>query len=80
MTAFTVLRPWVLTSCPVNSPEEAKKTFVQLAEAKTGIIYVTEALAAVLKHEIDRYKDAIVPTVIQIPGIQRKTRAPESKG
>ena len=50
-----------LDICPVNSPEEAKKTFVQLAEAKTGIIYVTEALAAVLKHEIDRYKDAIVP-------------------
>lgn len=58
-----------LDICPVNSPEEAKKTFVQLAEERTGIIYVTEALAAVLKHEIDRYKDAIVPTVIQIPGI-----------
>lgn len=64
-----------LDICPVNSPEEAKKTFVQLAEAKTGIIYVTEALVAVLKHEIDRYKDAIVPTVIQIPGISGNTGA-----
>ena len=64
-----------LDICPVNSPEEAKKTFVQLAEERTGIIYVTEALAAVLKHEIDRYKDAIVPTVIQIPGISGNTSA-----
>ena len=58
---------------PVNGPEEAKQTLTQLAEAKTGIIYVTEALAAVLKHEIDRYKDAIVPTIIQIPGISGNT-------
>ena len=64
-----------LDICPVNSPEEAKKTFVQLAEERTGIIYVTEALAAVLKHEIDRYKDAIVSTVIQIPGISGNTSA-----
>lgn len=64
-----------LDICPVNDPEEAKKTFIQLAEAKTGIIYVTESMAAVLKHEIDRYKDTIVPTVIQIPGISGNTGA-----
>lgn len=64
-----------LDICPVNDPEEAKKTFIQLAEAKTGIIYVTEAMAVVLKHEIDRYKDTIVPTVIQIPGISGNTGA-----
>nr|WP_294464916.1 V-type ATP synthase subunit F [uncultured Sellimonas sp.] len=58
---------------PVESPEEAKKTLIQLAEEKTGIIYVTEAWAAVLKHEIDRYKDAVIPTVIQIPGVSGNT-------
>ena len=26
-----------------------------------------------MKHEIDRYKDAIVPTIIQIPGISGNT-------
>ena len=57
----------------VESPEEAKKTLIQLAEEKTGIIYVTEAWAAVLKHEIDRYKDAVIPTVIQIPGVSGNT-------
>ena len=46
---------------------------IQLAEEKTGIIYVTEAWAAVLKHEIDRYKDAVIPTVIQIPGVSGNT-------
>ena len=58
---------------PVESPEKAKKTLIQLAEEKTGIIYVTEAWAAVLKHEIDRYKDAVIPTVIQIPGVSGNT-------
>ena len=57
----------------MESPEEAKKTLIQLAEEKTGIIYVTEAWAAVLKHEIDRYKDAVIPTVIQIPGVSGNT-------
>lgn len=64
-----------LETHPVSSPEEAKETFLKLAEDGAGIIYITEALAAVLKHEINRYKDSIVPAVIQIPGINGNTGA-----
>lgn len=64
-----------LDAYPVNTPEEAKETFMRLADGKVGIIYITEALAAVLKHEIDRYKEALVPAVIQIPGVNGNTGA-----
>ena len=36
-----------LDTYPVKNPEEAKETFLRLAEEKAGIIYITEACAAV---------------------------------
>ena len=45
----------------------------QLAAQGYGIIYITEALAAELKHEIVRYQDQILPAIIQIPGISGNT-------
>ena len=64
-----------LDTYPVKNPEEAKETFLRLAEEKAGIIYITEACAAVLKHEIDRYKEQLVPAVVQIPGVNGNTGA-----
>ena len=60
---------------PVKEPEEAKELLARLCEEEFGIIYITEALAAVLTHEIDRYKSATVPAIIQIPGVSGNTGA-----
>ena len=60
---------------PAVDRKEIEAKLTALAENGYGIIYITEALAAVLKHEINRYKDSIVPAVIQIPGINGNTGA-----
>ncbi len=39
------------------------------------MIYITEALAADLKHEISRYQEQVVPAIIQIPGVSGNTGA-----
>lgn len=61
-----------LDTFPVASSQEAGEKLYQLA-AEYGIIYMTEALAADLKHEIARYQDQIVPAIIQIPGVSGNT-------
>ena len=51
-----------LSICPVRDAEE-------------GIIYITEALAAELPEEIERYKEQVMPAIIQIPGVSGNTGA-----
>lgn len=54
---------------PVETSEEAQKTFRQLAaNGNYAIIYVTESFFHPLSHDIERYKDSITPAVILIPG------------
>ena len=48
--------------------EAAREILHRLARENTAIIYLTEALAAGLEHEIARYKDALTPAIILIPG------------
>ena len=55
-TACWASRPWGWTSTP---PRRWRHT---------AIIYLTEELAAGLEHEIARYKDALTPAIILIPG------------
>ena len=43
-----------LDTFPVTAQEEAGERLHQLAAEGYGIIYITEALAAELKHEIDK--------------------------
>lgn len=45
----------------------------RLAAEDYGIIYITEALAAQLKHEIERYEEQVVPAIIEIPGVSGNT-------
>lgn len=61
-----------LDTFPVTSGGEAAEKLPQLA-SEYGIIYLTEALAADIKHEIARYQDQIVPAIIQIPGVSGNT-------
>ena len=61
-----------LDTFPVTS-QEAGERLHQLAAEGYGIIYITEVLAAQLKHEITRYEGQIIPTVIEIPGVSGNT-------
>lgn len=58
-----------LSIVPVSDPEEAKEKLRQLAGGKYGIIYMTEALAADLQHEIAKYQEQTTPAIILIPGV-----------
>lgn len=62
-----------LDTFPVTTHEEAGERLHVLAAKGYGIIYITEALAAELKHEIVRYQGQLLPAIIQIPGISGNT-------
>ena len=62
-----------LDTFPVSTREEAGEKLHQLAAGGYGIIYITEALAAGMKHEIARYQNQLIPAIIEIPGISGNT-------
>ena len=64
-----------LSICPVKTREEAVDKLKQLAAGKYGIIYITEAVAAELKAEIEAYQEQTLPAIIQIPGVNGNTGA-----
>ena len=64
-----------LSICPVKTREEAKNKLKQLADGKYGIIYITEAVAAEIKEEIEKYQEQTLPAIIQIPGVSGNTGA-----
>ena len=53
---------------PADTAEEARPILHRLAREDTAILYLTEQLAAGLEAEIARYKDALTPAIILIPG------------
>ena len=53
---------------PVQDKEAGARTLRQLADQGYGVIYITEELAAGMEAEIARYKDALTPAIILIPG------------
>lgn len=57
-----------LDTFPVTAQEEAGERLQELAAGGYGIIYITEALAAGMKHEIARYQNQLIPAIIEIPG------------
>ena len=57
-----------LDTYPVGSVEEARQTIHQLAKSDCSVIYLTEQLAKDLEDVISRYKDALRPAIILIPG------------
>lgn len=64
-----------LDTYPVRDLEEARRTLMKLASEQFGIIYVTEAVAAEIGNEIEKYREALTPVIIQIPGIRGNTGA-----
>ena len=60
---------------PVSTLEEGEKQLRILAMGgKYGVIYITEALAAEVKTEIERYREQLIPAIIQIPGVSGNTQ------
>lgn len=62
-----------LDTFPVTDPVEASKKLRQLAEGEYAVVYITEALAAQIQAEIDRYRLAPLPAIIPIPGVSGNT-------
>ena len=57
-----------LEVCPVSSAEEGPLALHRMAKENYAIIYMTEQLAQTLQPEIAKYKDAVTPAIILIPG------------
>lgn len=64
-----------LDTFPVSDVQEGEKVLRRLAEGDYAVIYITEALAAELSHEISRYREQVLPAIIQIPGVSGNTGA-----
>ncbi|MFA0815636.1 MAG: V-type ATP synthase subunit F [Anaerofustis sp.] len=58
---------------PVTDATEAGKLIRKLSEGQYAVIYITEALAAVASHELEKYKTEILPAIIPIPGATGNT-------
>ena len=57
-----------LDTYPVTGPGEAREKIRELAGTDCAVIYLTETLAKDLGDVLDRYKDAVQPAIILIPG------------
>ena len=63
-----------LSICPVKT-QEGEEELRRLATGDYAVIYITEALAAQIPHEIARYREQVLPAIIQIPGVAGNTGA-----
>ena len=57
-----------LEVCPVSDAEEGRAALHRMAKENYAIIYMTEQLASQIPGEVARYKDALTPAIILIPG------------
>ena len=64
-----------LDTYPLSDEKEAEKQLHQLVLAQYAVIYITEELAAQIPHEIARYREQVLPAIIQIPGVAGNTGA-----
>ena len=60
---------------PVSDIQEGEEELRILASGDYAVIYITEALAAQIPHEIARYREQVLPAIIQIPGVSGNTGA-----
>ncbi len=60
---------------PVSDAQEGETTLQRLAEGGYAVIYITEALAAQVFREIEKYQGKMFPTIVQIPGVTGNTGA-----
>ena len=53
---------------PVDSLEVARHTLHRIAKEDYAVVYLTEQLAVQMEPDVNRYKDALTPAIILIPG------------
>ncbi len=58
---------------PVTEAKQAEEKLKELAEAGYAIVYITESTAAKIERTIARYKEAMLPAIILIPGVSGNT-------
>ena len=58
---------------PEADPAQAAKRLRTLAGGNYAVVYITEALAAQIEEEIDKYRSAPLPAIILIPGLSGNT-------
>ena len=64
-----------LDTFPITSAEQASVTLRKIAGGSHAVIYITEALAAELREELDAYRTQQLPAIILIPGVSGNTGA-----
>ena len=57
---------------PVSDIQEGEEELRRLASGDYAVIYITEAQ---IPHEIARYREQVLPAIIQIPGVSGNTGA-----
>ena len=57
-----------LDAFAAENVEEARRSLHALAKKDYAVIYLTERYAAGMESDIERYKDALTPAIILIPG------------
>lgn len=67
-TSVMGFRALGLDAHPAASAAEAAETVRALAESGCAVIYLTETLAKDMEDTLARYKDALRPAIILIPG------------
>lgn len=62
-----------LNPFPINDSAQAVKTLRDLCQENYAVIYITEALAADIEGEINKYRAQKLPAIILIPGVSGNT-------
>ena len=62
-----------LDTFPITSAEQASVILRKIAGGSHAVIYITEALAAELRDELDVYRTQQLPAIILIPGVSGNT-------
>lgn len=57
-----------LTVFPAETAEDARGILHKIAKEDYAVIYLTEQFAVQMEADIARYKDALTPAIILIPG------------
>lgn len=64
-----------LNPFPVNDSVEGVRILRELCQDDYAVIYITEALAAEIEGEINKYRARELPAIILIPGVSGNTGA-----
>ncbi|MEN8906882.1 MAG: V-type ATP synthase subunit F [Clostridiales bacterium] len=68
--SITIYKAAGLDIFPTNNVQEIKSKINKLADESYGIIFIIEDFMKDLSESIERYKEAITPIIISIPGVK----------